>query len=376
MAMFGFQLISRCPDTAARRGRIATAHGTVDTPLFMPVGTQATVKTLTPEDLYEIGTGIILANTYHLNLRPGPEIVRKAGGLHRFMNYHRPILTDSGGFQVFSLAKLRRVTDEGVEFSSHIDGSLHFISPEKAIDIQQDLGADIIMCFDECIPYPSTYEYAKTAMERTTRWARRCLEYHKKPEQALFGIIQGGTYKDLRLRSAEEIVALGFPGYAIGGLSVGEPKEIMYETIELLESRLPADKPRYLMGVGEPEDLLEGVKRGIDMFDCVLPTRLARHGTAYTATGKLVVRNAQYAEDFGPLDPECTCPVCRQYSRAYLRHLIKSGEILGLRLLSYHNVHFLVELMKRIRESLENNTFEVFRRSFLNKYRTKREENC
>ena len=372
--MFEFQLISRCPATAARRGRILTAHGTVDTPLFMPVGTQGTVKTLTPEELYEIDTGIILANTYHLNLRPGPEIVRKAGGLHRFMNYHRPILTDSGGFQVFSLAKLRRVTDEGVEFSSHIDGSLHFFSPERAIDIQQALGADIIMCFDECIPYPSTYEYAEIAMERTSRWARRCREYHKKPGQALFGIVQGGIYKDLRLRSAREVVALDFPGYAIGGLSVGEPKEIMYETVELLESHLPADKPRYLMGVGEPEDLLEGVKRGIDMFDCVLPTRLARHGTAYTATGKLVVRNARYAEDYGPLYPECDCPVCRRYSRAYLRHLIKSGEILGLRLLSYHNVHFIVKLMEGIRDSLENKSFQLFHQSFLNKYRIKRED--
>jgi len=374
--MFEFQLVNRCPNSAARRGRMSTAHGTVDTPMFMPVGTQATVKTLTPEELYEIGTGFILANTYHLNLRPGPEIVRKAGGLHRFMNYDRPILTDSGGFQVFSLAKLRRITEDGVEFSSHIDGSTHFISPETAVEIQQSLGADVIMCFDECIPYPSSYEYAEKALERTSRWARRCKEFHQREDQALFGIVQGGVYEDLRLRSAREIVDIDFPGYAIGGLSVGEPKEVMYGTIELLEVHLPADKPRYLMGVGEPEDLVEGVSRGIDMFDCVLPTRLARHGTAYTATGKLVIRNARYAEDFEPLDRECDCRVCRQYSRAYLRHLIKSGEVLGLRLLSYHNVYFLVKLMKNIRESLENNSFWVFRRDFLKKYRIKREEDC
>ncbi|MGI6550244.1 MAG: tRNA guanosine(34) transglycosylase Tgt [Syntrophomonadales bacterium] len=371
--MFEFQLVGKCPGTAARLGRISTSHGTVETPIFMPVGTQATVKTLTVDELYDIGAGIILANTYHLNLRPGPEIVRKAGGLHSFMNYKRPILTDSGGFQVFSLARLRRITEEGVEFSSHIDGSRHFIGPEKAIEIQQSLGADIIMCFDECIPYPIDYEYAEKAVERTSRWARRCRDCMSS-DQALFGIVQGGLYEDLRLRSLREIVELDFPGYAIGGLSVGEPKEAMYSTIELLEGHLPADKPRYLMGVGEPEDLLEGVHRGIDMFDCVLPTRLARHGTAYTAAGKLVVRNAQYAEDFGPLDPDCDCQVCRQYSRAYLRHLIKSSEVLGLRLLSYHNVYFLVKLMRNIRESLVNNNFLSFRRDFLNKYKIKREE--
>lgn len=372
--MFEFQLVAKYPETSARLGKISTSHGAVDTPLFMPVGTQATVKTLTADELYEIGTGIILANTYHLNLRPGPEIVRQAGGLHRFMNYNRPILTDSGGFQVFSLARLRRITEEGVEFSSHIDGSRHFIGPERAMEIQQALGADIIMCFDECIPYPSTYEYAEKALERTSRWARRCRDFHRNPDQALFGIVQGGIYEDLRLRSVREIVELDFPGYAIGGVSVGEPKREMYRTIELLEGHLPEDKPRYLMGVGEPEDLLEGVYRGIDMFDCVLPTRLARHGTAYTATGKLVIRNAQYAEDFGPLDPGCDCPVCCQYSRAYLRHLIKSGEVLGLRLLSYHNVYFLVKLMKNIRESLVNNSFLTFRRDFLSKYQIKREE--
>mgnify|MGYP000908415005 CR=1 FL=1 len=370
--MFKFDLVKKCQQTAARLGRVSTAHGVVDTPVFMPVGTQATVKTLAPDELYEIGTEIILANTYHLNLRPGMEVVRKAGGLHSFMNYNRPILTDSGGFQVFSLAKLRRVTEDGVEFNSHIDGSRHFIGPERAIEIQQALGADIIMCFDECISYPSTYEYAEKALERTTRWARRCKDFHRGSDQVLFGIIQGGLYEDLRLRSAQEIVELDFPGYAIGALSVGEPKEEMYSTIELLEGNLPINKPRYLMGVGEPEDLLEGVSRGIDMFDCVLPTRLARHGTAYTTTGKLAIRNAQYTEDFSPLDPECDCPVCSQYTRAYLRHLIKSGEILGLRLLSYHNVYFLVELMKRIRESLQNNSFLNFYQEFLNKYRIKR----
>ncbi|NLV16075.1 MAG: tRNA guanosine(34) transglycosylase Tgt [Syntrophomonadaceae bacterium] len=366
--MFGFELLGTCRQTAGRRGRITTPHGTVDTPIFMPVGTQATVKTLASQDLYEIGTGIILANTYHLNLRPGHEIVDRAGGLHSFMNYNRPILTDSGGFQVFSLAKLRKITEEGVHFSSHIDGSRHFLSPESATSIQEALGADIIMCFDECTPYPATYEYARQAMERTGRWAARCKLSHLREDQALFGIIQGGVFADLRLESLKQIVDLDFPGYAIGGLSVGETKEEMYGVLEILESHLPSSRPRYLMGVGEPEDLLEGVSRGIDMFDCVTPTRLARHGTAYTARGKLTIRNARFADDFGPLDPDCSCRVCRGYSRAYLRHLIKSGEILGLRLLSYHNVHFLVELMMNIREALENGRFVDFRHDFLAKY--------
>jgi queuine tRNA-ribosyltransferase len=334
----------------------------------MPVGTQATVKTLTPEELYAIGTDVILANTYHLNLRPGAEVIQKAGGLHRFMNYQRPILTDSGGFQVFSLAGLRKITEEGVAFHSHIDGSLHYLSPEKSIEIQEALGADIIMCFDECIPYPSTRTYTEEATDRTSRWAARCREHHGREDQALFGIVQGGVYQDLRIKSAREIMALNFPGYAIGGLSVGEPKQDMYNVIALLNDCLPPDKPRYLMGVGTPEDLIEGVSRGVDMFDCVLPTRLARHGTAYTAGGKVVVRNAQFARDYTPLDHRCGCYVCRSYTRAYLRHLIKSNEILGLRLLSYHNIYFLVKLMEGIRNSLAEGRFMEFRREFLDQY--------
>ena len=345
------------PQYQARLGRLTLSHGEVETPVFMPVGTQATVKTLTPEELYEIGIGIILANTYHLYLRPGEELVAKAGGLHSFMNWKRNILTDSGGFQVFSLSKLRKISDEGVEFQSHIDGSRHFLSPEKVMDIEQKLGADIAMCFDECAPYPCSYEEAELAVERTTLWAKRCREVHRHQEQALFGIVQGNIFPDLRARSAEELVKLDFPGYAVGGLSVGEPKENMYEILEFLHPLLPADKPRYLMGVGEPEDLIEGVKRGIDMFDCVVPTRLARHGTAYTYSGKITVRNAAFKEDFLPIDTRCDCYVCRNYSRAYLRHLIKAEEILAHRLLSYHNVYFLVNLMARIRNAIREGEF-------------------
>ncbi|MGE5416439.1 MAG: tRNA guanosine(34) transglycosylase Tgt [Acidobacteriota bacterium] len=369
--MFQFDLQKKSLNTKGRLGQISTPHGSFTTPIFMPVGTQATVKTLTPDDLYEIGTDVILGNTYHLNLRPGPEVVRKAGGLHKFMNYNRPILTDSGGFQVFSLAGLRKINEDGVEFSSHIDGSLRFLTPEKSIEIQESLGADIIMCFDECTPYPATHEYAEQALERTTRWARRCKEFHTRDDQALFGIVQGGVFEDLRIRSARELIEIGFPGYAVGGLSVGEPKEDMYRILDMVDDMLPEDKPRYLMGVGTPEDLLEGVARGIDMFDCVMPTRLARHGTAYTATGKITVRNAKYAEDFGPLDPHCECKVCRNYSRAYLRHLVKSSEILGLILLSYHNVYFLVKLMRDIRQSLAEDSFTVFYEDFLGKYLSK-----
>lgn len=366
--MFKFERIKSQPESHARLGRITTGHGIVDTPVFMPVGTQATVKTLSPNDLYEIGATLILANTYHLHLRPGEEIVQKAGGLHRFMNYLGPILTDSGGYQVFSLAGLRKITDEGVKFRSHLDGSLREFTPEKAIKIQEALGADIIMCFDECPPYPSEYRDVAKAVERTSEWAWRCWRAKKREDQALFGIVQGGVYQDLRVRSAREIVEIGFDGYAIGGLSVGEPKNEMYKTIEAVIPHLPEDRPRYLMGVGAPEDLLEGVWRGIDMFDCVLPTRLARHGTVFTARGKLVIRNANYAEDFGPLDEECDCPVCRGFSRAYLRHLIKCGELLGLRLLSYHNVYFLVKLMEGIRKALSEGDFEGFRQGFLERY--------
>ena len=367
--MFHFELLKQDSNSAARLGRITTGHGIIDTPVFMPVGTQATVKTLTPEELYEIGVQIILSNTYHLYLRPGEELVAKAGGLHRFMNWKRNILTDSGGFQVFSLAKLRRISDEGVYFNSHIDGSVHFLSPEKVMQIEQDLGADIAMCFDECAPYPCSYEEALQAVVRTSLWADRCRENHHRTDQTLFAIVQGNIFPDLRQRSAQELLKMDFPAYAIGGLSVGEPKKDMYRILELMHDLLPADKPRYLMGVGTPEDLLEGVKRGVDMFDCVLPTRLARHGTAYTAEGKITVRNASYADDFSPIDSCCDCYVCRNYSRAYLRHLIKAEEILAHRLLSYHNVYFLVKLMENIRSAINLGVFSNFYHDFLNTYR-------
>lgn len=301
--MFRFELLKQdSSSSAARLGRITTGHGVIDTPVFMPVGTQGTVKTLTPEELYEIGVQIILSNAYHLYLRPGEELIAQAGGLHRFMNWKGNILTDSGGFQVFSLAKLRRTTDEGVYFNSHIDGSVHFLSPEKVMHIEQQLGADIVMCFDECAPYPCSYEEALQAVIRTSLWAERCKESHHRSDQTLFAIVQGNIFPDLREKSALELIKMDFPAYAIGGLSVGEPKEDMYRILELMHDLLPVDKPRYLMGVGTPEDLLEGVKRGVDMFDCVLPTRLARHGTAYTAAGKITVRNASYADDFSPID--------------------------------------------------------------------------
>lgn len=367
--MLKFEIIKTEDSCNARLGKLTTGHGTFATPIFMPVGTQATVKTLTPEDLYEIGVGIALSNTYHLYLRPGAELVAKAGGLHSFTNWKRGILTDSGGFQVFSLSKLRQISDEGVYFNSHIDGSRHFLTPEKVMDIEQKLGADIAMCFDECAPFPCTYDEAEKAVARTSLWARRCKESHKREDQALFGIMQGNVYPDLRKRSAEEIVALDFPGYAIGGLSVGEPKTDMYRILDITHSLLPENKPRYLMGVGAPEDLVEGVKRGVDMFDCVLPTRLARHGSAYTHEGKITVRNATFAEDFEPVDRQCDCYVCRNYSRAYIRHLIKSSEILAHRLLSYHNIYFLVKLMENIRSAIEAGEFEVFYEQFFNRYK-------
>lgn len=367
--MFRFELLKQDSSSAARLGRITTGHGVIDTPVFMPVGTQGTVKTLTPEELYEIGVQIILSNAYHLYLRPGEELIAQAGGLHRFMNWKGNILTDSGGFQVFSLAKLRRTTDEGVYFNSHIDGSIHFLSPEKVMHIEQQLGADIVMCFDECAPYPCSYEEALQAVIRTSLWAERCKESHHRSDQTLFAIVQGNIFPDLREKSALELIKMDFPAYAIGGLSVGEPKEDMYRILELMHDLLPVDKPRYLMGVGTPEDLLEGVKRGVDMFDCVLPTRLARHGTAYTAAGKITVRNASYADDFSPIDNSCDCYVCRNYSRAYLRHLIKAEEMLAHRLLSYHNVYFLVKLMENIRSAIKLGQFSTFYHDFLNTYK-------
>ncbi|MGI6453875.1 MAG: tRNA guanosine(34) transglycosylase Tgt [Syntrophomonadaceae bacterium] len=364
-----FVVLKKDPVSSARLGKIITAHGEIDTPVFMPVGTQATVKALTVESLDEIGVKMLLGNSYHLYLRPGERLVEKAGGLHGFMNWKRGILTDSGGFQVFSLSPLRQVTDEGVYFSSHIDGSRHLLTPEKAIDIQERLGADIAMCFDECSPYPCTFEEAARAVERTYKWAERCKEAHRKENQALFGIVQGNIFEELRHKSSEQLVELDFPGYAVGGLSVGEPKDDMYRILELTDRMLPFDKPRYLMGVGTPEDLLEGVKRGIDMFDCVLPTRLARHGTAYTHQGKITVRNAAFAEEFSPIDPECSCHVCRNYSKAYIRHLIKAEEILAHILLSYHNVYFLVKLMENIRNAIANGGFAGYYQEFFLKYK-------
>jgi queuine tRNA-ribosyltransferase len=364
-----YEAIKTCKQSGARLGRLHTPHGIIDTPAFMPVGTQATVKSMSPEELKEMDAHIILSNTYHLFLRPGHEIVKEAGGLHRFMNWDRPILTDSGGFQVFSLSEMRKITEEGVHFRSHLNGDKLFISPEKSVEIQNALGADIIMAFDECPPYPADYDYVKQSLERTTRWAERCLASHARPnEQALFGIVQGGMYEDLRRQSAAELTSLDFPGYAIGGLSVGEPKALMYEVLDYTVPLLPEDKPRYLMGVGSPDALIEGAIRGIDMFDCVLPTRIARNGTTMTSQGRLVIRNAKYARDYGPLDPECGCYTCRHYSRAYLRHLIKADEIFGVRLTTYHNLYFLLQLMREIRQAILEDRLLDFRDQFFRKY--------
>ncbi|MCI8291182.1 MAG: tRNA guanosine(34) transglycosylase Tgt [Clostridia bacterium] len=364
-----YELLHVCKQTGARRGVIHTPHGDIQTPVFMPVGTQATVKSMTPEELKEVNAQIILSNTYHLFLRPGHKLVEEAGGLHKFMNWDRPILTDSGGFQVFSLGQLREISEEGVEFQSHLDGSKKFLSPEKAMEIENSLGADIIMAFDECCPYPSTYEYTKKSMERTTRWAERCKEAHKKPEsQGLFGIIQGGFFEDLRKQSVEDLIKLDFPGYAIGGISVGEPKEEFLKILKYTTPLMPENKPRYLMGVGTPDYLIEAAMAGIDMCDCVLPTRIARHGTAMTSQGKIVVRNATYERDFTPLDPECDCYACKNYTRAYIRHLVKTNEILGIRLLSIHNIKFLTGLMDRVRIEIENDNLGNFRDEFYHKY--------
>jgi len=367
MTALTYKLINT--DGRARRGEIMTPHGTVQTPVFMPVGTAATVKAMKPEDVAGLGAEIILSNTYHLFLRPGHEVIRDMGGLHKFMNWKGPILTDSGGFQVFSLGALRKISEEGVEFASHIDGSRKMLGPESSIEVQNALGSDIIMAFDECAPYPADREYVLPSMERTTRWLQRCKDAHKNTEkQALFGIMQGGMYEDLRRKSAADIVAMDLPGYAVGGLSVGEPKDMMLNVLDYCVDLLPEDRPRYLMGVGTPDYLFEGVERGLDMFDCVLPTRIARNGTALTSHGQINIKNARFERDRGPLDPECDCYVCRNYSRAYLRHLFKSGEILSSMLLSEHNLYFLTHTMANIRKAIEENRFSSYKEEFYRSY--------
>lgn len=366
---FKFELIKEDSGTKARLGKLHTPHGIIDTPIFMPVGTRGTVKAMSPEEVRDLGAQIILGNTYHLYLKPGHEIIKEFGGLHKFMNWNYPILTDSGGFQVFSLGNLRKIKEEGVEFRSHIDGSKHFISPEKSIEIQNALGSDIMMAFDECTPYPATYDYTKNSMERTTRWAKRCKEFHKDwDNQALFGIVQGGMYKDLREKSAMDLVEMDFPGYAIGGLSVGEPMDLMCDILDFTTPLLPKDKPRYNMGVGTPDYLFESVIRGIDMADCVFPTRIARNGTVLTSKGRLVVRNARYSKDFGPLDSDCDCYACRNYSRAYIRHLFNVDEILGARLATTHNLYFLIKLMENIREAIKENRLLEYKEEFYKKF--------
>ncbi len=370
--MFNFKVACQDKNSQARCAEFATAHGVVQTPIFMPVATQASVKTISQRELNECGAEILLANAYHLYLRPGLDIIEQVGGLHKFMSWEKPLLTDSGGYQIFSLALLRKFKDQGVEFQSHIDGSKHYLTPEKVIGIQRVLGSDIIMPLDDCIEYPATFEMAKIAMERTTSWAKRSKEEYLKlncPEnQALFGIVQGSTYKDLRQESVSQLVDLDFPGYAIGGLSVGEPEDIRYDILSFTAQNLPIEKPRYVMGIGMPEDILEAVASGVDMFDCVIPTRYGRNGTVFTWESKFTIRNSVYKNDPKPLDSQCDCYTCKNFSRAYLRHLFNSKEMLGLRLASLHNIHFFITFTRRIRESIEQGTFLEFKDNFLNKF--------
>ena len=369
MTAITYELVKKDERTGARAGIIHTPHGSFPTPIFMPVGTQASVKGVSPDELHDLGAGIILSNTYHLFLRPGMDLIREAGGLHKFMHWDGAILTDSGGFQVFSLGDLRKITEEGVTFCSHIDGSKKFLSPEVSMEVQMALGSDLVMAFDECVPYPADYNYAKQSTERTIRWLQRCKEAMTAPNQGLFGIVQGGMHKELREWSARETTAMDLPGYAVGGLSVGEPKELMYEMLEYSTSLLPQDKPRYLMGVGTPDCLVEGVQRGIDMFDCVYPTRVARNGMAMTWTGRLVMKNAQFTHDHHVLEEGCGCYACRNgYTRAYIRHLVRANEIFGLRLLSLHNLYFLQEFMRRMRQAILEDRFTEFRSDFFNHY--------
>ncbi len=371
MSVFKYELEKECSITGARVGSLHTPHGIIKTPVFMPVGTQATVKAMSGEELVEMDYNMILSNTYHLYLRPGSHIIKGAGGLHSFMNWNGAILTDSGGFQVFSLSTLRDIDEDGITFKSHLDGSKHRFTPEKVMRIQEDLGSDIAMVFDECVAYPSEREYVKESIERTTRWAIRCKESHSRQGQEVFGIIQGGVYPELREKSAKDIVDIGFSGYAVGGLSVGEPKKEMYETLDHTVPFIPKDSPRYLMGVGSPDCLVEGVARGIDMFDCVLPTRIARNGTVMTKTVRLVVRNALYSEDFRPIEDGCPCYTCRNYSRAYIRHLIKAKEILGARLTTIHNLHFLSSLMGNMRKAIIEDRFIQFKEEFFQTFHDK-----
>ena len=368
-----YTLLHKDENSNARYGSLQTNYGTFETPMFMPVGTKATVKSLTPEELKEAHSGIILSNTYHLWLRPGEDIVDKAGGLHKFMNYDGPILTDSGGFQVFSLVKNKEkdITEEGVHFKSHIDGSKLFLTPEKSIQIQNKLDSDIAMSFDECPPYPVSYEYMKKSVERTLRWAARGKKAHSNPNQSLFGIVQGGEFEDLREYSCKETVKLDFDGYSIGGTSVGEDKDTMYKMIDYSIKYLPTDKVRYLMGVGDPIDIIEGVIRGVDIFDCVLPTRIARHGQAFTRKGKINFNNAKYKEDFSPVEEGCDCYTCKNYTKAYIRHLITTDEMLGGRLLSIHNIRFLIKLTEELRDAIKENRVLEYKEEFLSKYNKK-----
>ena len=374
MDSFTFTLLKKDPLTQARLGEISTRRGPIETPIFMPVGTQGTVKGVLPEALLDLGAQIILGNTYHLYLRPGHELIRQLGGLHSFMNWDRPILTDSGGFQVFSLSKLRKISEEGVRFQSHLDGSSHNLTPELSIAIQEDLDSDIIMAFDECIPYPSSREYVQEATERSTRWASRSKEaWRQERGAALFGIVQGGMYEDLRRKSSDDIQEINFDGYAVGGLSLGEEVSLMYDIMEFSLPLLPEDRPRYIMGVGTPEDLVEGVARGGDMFDCVMPTRNARNGVLFTTSGKISIKQNRYREDPGPPDPECTCYVCRHYSRAYLRHLFQANEILASVLNTHHNLHYYLNLMREIREAVRRGKYSEFRQEF---YRRRQDQRC
>lgn len=365
---FEFEKLVEASDSKARLGKFHTPHGVINTPTFMPVGTQATVKTLSPEEVKEAKSQIILANTYHLYLRPGHELIRSAGGLHRFMHWDGPILTDSGGFQVFSLGDLRKITEEGVLFRSHLDGSKHLFTPESVMGIENALGADIIMAFDECTPADADEAYARQSLERTHRWLKRCAAAHKRSDQALFGIVQGGIFPELRLESIQRTLEVDLPGYAIGGLSVGEPNEVMYDLLDQTADELPKDKPRYLMGVGNPDNLVEGVGYGIDMFDCVQATRIARHGAFWTGQGRENIRNAKNQEDFSPLEKGCGCYACQHYSRAYIRHLVQAKEVFGIRLLSFHNIYFLNHLMEQLREAIRQDAYQAFRKRFFAQY--------